>query len=299
MAADILSDLQILAYMENNEYKVNAYEKAIRRVNKIDNISVTDIKSMDIGKSITKTLRDYIKTGKPPAVLRKKATRDKIKIYKQLCGILGAGPKTIAEWVNMGIKDIQGLRRAVSQNRISLTTAQKYGLRYYKDLNTPIPRDEVTEIGKVICNEVNIIAGGSATCTIVGSYRRMHAYSGDIDIIVTGVDLHELIDRLITHSGMCGLISEGSARVTFLYRIHELCRQVDILLTPFESYAAALLYFTGSGEFNQRMRGRAKSMGYKLNQKGLYKNGTILNTPTEHDIFEALNMEYIPPAART
>lgn len=75
-------------------------------------------------------------------------------------------------------------------------------------------------------------------------------------------------------------------------------------MVPYNSLASALLYFTGSGEFNKNMRSYALSKGFTLNEYGLYK--LINNTKTfkiktieEKDIFHTLNLKYVEPNNRT
>ena len=46
---------------------------------------------------------------------------------------------------------------------------------------------------------------------------------------------------------------------------------LDIIETTKEDYPFALLYFTGSGPFNVKMRKQALSLGYSLNEYGLVK----------------------------
>ena len=75
-------------------------------------------------------------------------------------------------------------------------------------------------------------------------------------------------------------------------------RRIDIRYVPYKSYYSALLYFTGSGEFNRNMRTVAISLGYKLNEYGLYKNGKKIKVKSEKDIFNELGMEYVDPSKR-
>ena len=80
-------------------------------------------------------------------------------------------------------------------------------------------------------------------------------------------------------------------------------RRIDIRFMPYESYYCALLYFTGSGNFNRKMRNVAIQMNYKLNEYGLYKinkGGKYerLLVESEKDVFDYLNMEYLPPQLR-
>jgi DNA polymerase/3'-5' exonuclease PolX len=63
------------------------------------------------------------------------------------------------------------------------------------------------------------------------------------------------------------------------------------------------MHFTGSGDFNQKMRLHAKSLGYKLSEYGLVKEDktgkqTHIITKSEQDIFEVLLLKYIPPESR-
>lgn len=69
---------------------------------------------------------------------------------------------------------------------------------------------------------------------------------------------------------------------------------------PCESYYSALLYFTGSGSFNKKMRSVAINAGYLLNEYGLFKRDTkkMIKVKSEKDIFDILNMEYLEPQFR-
>ena len=79
-------------------------------------------------------------------------------------------------------------------------------------------------------------------------------------------------------------------------------RRLDIRLIPLESFFTAYLYFTGSYEFNERMRGIAKRQGYKLNEYGLYKKTgdtyKLIKVKSEEDIFKVLGMDYVEPEKR-
>ena len=55
-------------------------------------------------------------------------------------------------------------------------------------------------------------------------------------------------------------------------------RRIDIRLIPLDSYGAALLYFTGSGDFNKNMRTYALKKGYTINEYGIYCQA--INYPT-------------------
>ena len=79
-------------------------------------------------------------------------------------------------------------------------------------------------------------------------------------------------------------------------------RRVDIMITTDKEYPFAILYFTGSAEFNPKMRQTALDLGYSLNEYSLTDIKTKLDMDKEFheekDIFEFLGMEYIEPHLR-
>ena len=76
-------------------------------------------------------------------------------------------------------------------------------------------------------------------------------------------------------------------------------RRIDIRIIPLESYYSALLYFTGSKDFNKQMRLNAITMDYTLNEYGLYdENGKMFKVNSEKEIFDLLGLEYIQPINR-
>jgi DNA polymerase (family X) len=67
-----------------------------------------------------------------------------------------------------------------------------------------------------------------------------------------------------------------------------------------ESEGAALQYFTGSESHNIALRDRAMSRGLKLNEYGLFRSedGSRLAGTREAEIYQALDLDYIPPELR-
>ena len=69
----------------------------------------------------------------------------------------------------------------------------------------------------------------------------------------TKVNLQEIIDNRISK------LNENPAR------------RIDFMFTPKKEFAFAILYFTGSKEFNTVMRQRALDLGYSMNEHGFTK----------------------------
>ena len=82
-------------------------------------------------------------------------------------------------------------------------------------------------------------------------------------------------------------------------------RRIDIRFIPYNSYGAAILYFTGSKLFNTQMRTWAIGKGYSLNEYGLKKlkdsknkEDILLPCKTEEEVFRILDYPYKTPEQR-
>ena len=79
-------------------------------------------------------------------------------------------------------------------------------------------------------------------------------------------------------------------------------RRIDLLITPEKEYPYAILYFTGSDDFNVAFRKYALSKGYTLNEHTMKpKKEDVKEVPymkSEKDIFNFLGLEYKEPKDR-
>ncbi len=57
-------------------------------------------------------------------------------------------------------------------------------------------------------------------------------------------------------------------------------------------------YFTGSKEHNVTLRGRAKKMGLKINEYGVFRGEEQVAGRTEADVYAALRLPCFPPELR-
>ena len=77
------------------------------------------------------------------------------------------------------------------------------------------------------------------------------------------------------------------------------CR-IDIRFVEYDEYYTSLLYFTGSRDFNIKLRKKALTLGYTLNEYYLKNNNdnTTFIINSEKDIFDYLEIDYIEPYER-
>ena len=301
---DALNELEDIMLKKGEPFRAKAYRSASESIINYEN----DIYSPDdlsdtpkIGPTIISKLNEYVETGKI------KLLEDERKNpANQLAKVYGIGPKKAREFVEKGVSTIEGLR-----SRDDLTMAMKIGLLYFDDIEKRIPRSEIdvyyTEIDKIFTE----VAPPESSFSIVGSYRREAKTSGDIDIIVSNVANNRLtfegfIDGLIAKKIIIEVLSRGKTKSLTVTKLpNKPARRVDFLYAPPDEYPFAILYFTGSKNFNTAQRHHALKMGYSLNEHGLYHTVNSKKTTkvdhvfqSEKDIFKYLGMEYVEPDKR-
>ena len=134
------------------------------------------------------------------------------------------------------------------------------------------------------------------TWEIVGSYRRGKSNFKDIDILVeTDSSEFKKIEDILQQDPEYKRTMAGPDIIRGTYHGYDF----DVSRVEPGNWIPALLYRTGSKETNIKMRGRAKALGMRLNEKGLWKDGEkISNLNSEKDYFDALGMEYSEPEER-
>jgi len=258
-----------------------------------------------IGTTIYQKLVDFNATGTLRIMEEHKDLIGKKQAMDVFANIYGVGEKKAEELVDAGILTIEELE---SKQSDVLNAKQRLGLKYYKDILKRIPRSEIQEYEAIFKESFPAVA--DAKFEIVGSYRRGLATSGDIDVCITSSDpdvFRVFVDELVKRGIIVEILSRGNAKCLVIAKLPnaEYVRRVDFLYTSPEEYPFAVLYFTGSKEFNTTMRERALSMNYTLNEHGMSvmenrkKGDRVAQVfPDEKSIFDFLGMEYKQPMER-
>jgi len=235
---------------------------------------------------------------------------EKVKDYKDPKEIFerihAIGPKAAKDLVLKGFKSIQDLRDYSNLDEI-LNDKQKLGLKFYEDILSRIPRKEIVEHEKLLKKILKNV-DSSADLTIAGSYRRGKKESGDIDILLKSKDkktYKNFIDALTKENYLYPEhLALGPKKFNGLGRIkdNDPYRRIDIMYTKPQEYPFAILYFTGSMEFNAKMRGLALEKGLSMNEYSLKDNETkkVIDHKfiKEKDIFDYLGMNWVEPVMR-
>uniref|UniRef100_A0A6C0LDP7 DNA-directed DNA polymerase n=1 Tax=viral metagenome TaxID=1070528 RepID=A0A6C0LDP7_9ZZZZ len=316
----IVDSLKILADYEriNKEpFKVKAYEKVIDSIELFDkNIETPeDIKLLKgVGKKIEDKIIEFLDTGNI-AEVNSVLSDPQYILGNKLKSIYGVGPAKITELMTK-IKDFDELK----EHPELLNDKQKIGLKYYDDMNIRIPIAEGKQHFKIVHKILNNLYQG-IEFEFVGSFRRKNKDLGDIDILIknrSGLVLKDVIKQLEDKSYVIEKLAQGNNKFMGICKLSpELpARRIDILIAEPSYYYFALLYFTGSYNFNIYMRKIALKKGLSLSEYGfkaanaanagvgvgVANNKNIIDTTdsihSEEDIFKYLDMAFVEPYKR-
>jgi DNA polymerase/3'-5' exonuclease PolX len=297
---------------EKDKFRIKAYTNAIKAIKN----SQTQIKSKTdalklpgVGDRIAEKIEEIIKTGVLHQVKEIDShTLEKNSIITALCKVIGIGPKKAQELWAMGVKSVEDLKQEKYQEH--LTHNQKVGIMYYKDLQKRISRTEVHQIAAIIEKHITLLSNEineKIVFRICGSYRRRCLTCGDIDILLCEPKhkkdtLNILVDRLTKAGILVEKLGLGTTKYMGITRTKSgIHFRIDMEIIKEHEWPFALLYFTGSGPFNEKQRLVAKKMGYRLSEHGLMDTTTneyVKGIKTEKDVFDFLEMEYLEPWER-
>lgn len=273
--------------------------------------------------SILQKIDSILKTGQTDGISLTEQDQRSLAI-ENLTKVPNIGPSTAAKiYDTEEITTVEELRYIYSVNKDILNEKQAIGLKHYEDLMRRIPRKEMDAWNEKlieIFKETMTELGTTGELILAGSYRRKTPDSGDIDaLITTDVKNSRVMNTFYNNLVKRGVIektntlAKGPTKIMAVARIDEYYRHLDIFYHPRETFPFAILFTTGSKEFNVKMRKFALDKRYSLNEQNLTKKSptgtkvtqteylTIIEKEfpeTERDIFDFLGYPYIPPEMR-
>lgn len=323
---------QVIDIFSASSEKIDSVQKALEVLRaggaKLDGEEAYFTKNGEYKSKTLQKISEIIKMG----VLTKAieiSDDPKVKSITELTKIPEIGPAKADKLYKDGITTIAELTDAFKKDAKLLNSKQQIGLKYYSDLEKRIPRSEMDSwneffnvILKFTIERMKIKPEGTKL-ELVGSYRRKAKDSGDIDILLTSKDpeqgkklMTNFIKELLKTDNLDSslVFSSGTTKFMGLGKIEDYYRHIDIFYYSEKEYPFALLFSTGSGQFNIEMRADAVKKGYSLSEKELvYKDSTKVTKVTteeyksdigkdypieEKDIFDFLGLTFIEPENR-
>lgn len=306
--ANILNEIGLLLELKGeNPFKSRAYYNAARIIEVLDEDLEAMVKEgrlrdvKGIGEALEKKITELVTTGKLKYYeeLKQSVPLGLVEMLK----IPGLGPKKIKTlYDKLGITTIGELEYACIENRLlSLPgfgekTQKKVleGIQFIKQFSGHHLYFEAYEEA-VRLKEYLESTGLVIRCEIAGSIRRKKEIVKDIDILATSAQPEKLMECFVNYQGVKDVVAKGDTKTSVVLNSGI---NADLRVVKDEEFPYALHHFTGSKEHNTAMRHRAKAMGIKMNEYGLFKGDVLIRCASEEEIFEKLNLCYIPPELR-
>src|SRR6185436_18852654 len=305
-----LAELTMLEEGDPQSFRVRAYESAAQSItaqaSDLGKLTVQELQKIEgIGKSTADKIRELIETGK---VAKLEALRAKHPpAVVALLRIQGLGPKALKRLrAELGVGSIDDLRRVLAEHK--LRDLKGFGQKSEDNLTKALSRLEQqgsigrTPISVALPLAHRIVARlaevpGVTHASTCGSLRRFSETIGDVDVLVAASDPERVMEGVVALPAVDTVLGRGTAKTSIVTRRGT---QVDVRVVAPEQLGAALLYFTGSKGHNIKLRMRALTRGWTLNEYALseVEGGKIIARETEEEIYRALGLAFIPPVLR-
>jgi len=292
-----------------NPFRIRAYRNASRTLDDLSE-SVSDIiadpdRSLTelegIGKDLAEKIDTIIVTNSLPQLeaLRKEIPPGVVEMLK----LPNIGPKKVAVMFReLNVTTLDDLKAAIEQGKVAelkgfgKKTEQTIleGLEQVKSAGTRVYLADAKAQADAILKDLKKLKAVKQG-EVAGSCRRRKETVGDLDVLITSDDSATVMDALTEHDLVEKVLARGETKQRV--RLHS-GLEMDLRVVPEEAFGAALLYFTGSKEHNIVLRRRAQDRDLKLNEYGLFKGEKTVAGQTEADVYEAIDLPWIPPELR-
>ncbi|MFA7235958.1 MAG: DNA polymerase/3'-5' exonuclease PolX [Phycisphaeraceae bacterium] len=301
---------RVLELTGANRFRVIAYQRAARAIKDLaadlNTLVATPRKLIEIpgvGKDLARQISEFISHGKlkehddliasvPPGVL-------------QMMQIPGVGPKTAATlWHDAGITTLDQLKQKLHTGELAdlprmgekILANIAHSLAFVESASQRVRLGQAQPVAAWFVQQLRQLSGVQQ-CDFAGSLRRGRDTIGDIDLLVAVQPdaLPGVADAFKKLEPVASVIAAGPTKISVRLASN---MQVDLRLIQPDQYGAALAYFTGSKEHNVALRQRAIKKKMRLNEYGLWQGETSVAAASESDIYDKLDLPFIPPELR-
>ncbi len=306
--ADVLNEVVVLMELKGeNPFRCRAYQNAARQVEALDRDAKDLLEAgalsgvRGIGKGIAEDIAELVATGRLGLYEKLKASIPAGLI--EMLGISGLGPKRVrALHEALGVETIDDLEAACREDRVSGLSG--LGAKTQANILAGIEALRRNRGLHLFCDamaaaeEVYASLRGHPSVVrveIAGALRRRKETTKDIDLVASARDAGALMEAFAGLADVASVTAKGETKTSGVLKSGI---GVDLRVVAEAEFPYALHHFTGSREHNTLMRGRAKGMGLKMNEYGLFRGDDLIRCKDEAEVFEALGLSYIPPELR-
>lgn len=306
--ADIFRKIaMILELKGENVFRIRAYERAAQNIEemgeKIEELAHNDelTKISGVGADLAAKIKEIIDTGtcKYYEQLKKDTPAGLIEMLK----IQGLGPKTVKLiYDKLKIDTVEKLEKAAKTGKLQALERVKAkteenilrGISILKEGRARTPLYFALDIADDFIKNLKKIKSVERI-EVAGSVRRKKETVRDIDILVVSKEPSLIMDKFVSLPRVKEVLAKGSTKSSVITKES---MQVDLRILEKKSFGAALVYFTGSKEFNIKLRQLAIKRGLKINEYGVFKGKKMLAGRNEEEIFDLMKMSPVPAELR-
>ncbi|MEF8846896.1 MAG: DNA polymerase/3'-5' exonuclease PolX [Candidatus Paceibacterota bacterium] len=308
--AKILYEIASFLEMDEVQFKPQAYRKAAVALESLSK----DVKEVyeeqgeegikeipGVGESIASKIIEYIKTGE---IEYYQELKEEMPIeIDEITDVEGIGPKVAQDlYEHLEITNLEELEEAAKKEKIrdlsgfGKKTEQNIleGIEFLKKSKGRFVLADIMPAVEKMKSELASLAQVDKI-KVAGSVRRKKETIGDADFLVVSDQPEKVMEFFINRPQVVKVWSKGETKSSVRLKQDF---DVDLRVVPEESFGAALQYFTGSKDHNIQTRRIAIDKGFKLNEYGLFEDEERIAGKTEEEIYNALDLEVIPPELR-
>jgi DNA polymerase (family 10) len=309
--ADVFTEIaDILDIQGENPFRVRSYRNAARTIGDMSESLESLVKAgknleeiPGIGKSISEKVQEILSTGKCQFLeeLRSKVPPGLTELLK----LEGLGPKKVKVlYDELNVDSVDRLEKAAQAGRLrdlpgmGLRTEEKI-LKSVEQYRAGMGRFKLSvgfAYAEALMEYLKDVPGVKRLDP-AGSFRRKRETIGDLDILAICGKNCKVMDRFTDYGDVAQVIARGETKSSVRLKCG---LQVDLRVLEEESYGAALHYFTGSKAHNVAIRERAKELGFKVSEYGVFraKDEKRVSGAKEEDVFKAVGLPLISPELR-
>jgi DNA polymerase (family X) len=306
--AYILQEIALLLELSGeNPFKIRAYTEGARIIESqeapvselIRSGVLSQIKG--IGKTLSLQITQLVQEGSIP--LHEELKKLFPEGVREMLRVPGLGPKKVKDlFEKLGINSIGELEYACHENR--LITLPGFGPKSQEKILQGIEQFKKFQ-GRFLFGGIYPLAltllekignhPKTIRASLAGSLRRRMETVKDMDLVAESDQPEEMMQVFIALPNVDQVISHGPTKSSVLFKTGI---QADLRVVGPKQFPYALHHFTGSKEHHTVLRAKAKALGFKLNEYGLFKGEELIPCSNEEEIYRTLNLDLIPPELR-
>lgn len=304
----------LLALQGENDFKCRAYQMAARSINEYPGevaslVAAGRLASLrGVGEALREKIITLVKTGELPYL-----TELRSQVPPGLLDMLrlpGLGTKKVRLLhTSLSISTLLELKTACLAGKVA--SIKGFGARMQERILSGITfletlgqqvRIDVAEVPGLLWVEWVRTLPDVFAVELAGSLRRRAETIDEITLVAACTEADAVLDACTQHASVQEVVERGGSSISLRIQIEIEGQTIGLPLTVIvasrEQFPAVLAYHTGNAGHVEELGERASNQGLTFNEAGLTGPGTTGGWSSEEDIYDALELTWIPPELR-